>query len=368
MEIVRKIVPGKNILTYAQFVEILYNSLLAETAYILPNQEELVKSNCLLTSCWGLSMDEGFVTANQYYSLTESRGTESACVIINGHSYKVEDYIDIECVGLMVRYFYDNDGTIVAMEKKKHEKEVISSLDLISMSTLNEIRTSGGKIDYYESDREKNSLKLSNEAYILKNYEAAAPDEVAIPENGEVILLDYNRDKNFDVVLINEYTELVMSQMNVETGFIMGKGGKNINFDKDTVLVYNNGVIGSIEDITSGKTLSACCNDEGLARTIYVAQGAVEGMLSAISDEDVTIRGRSYKLSGAFSRDYVIKLGDSGIFYLNHRGEIAYFVSDDTSFRYGYLMGIGTEGAVSKKVLMKVLTKDEGIVIFNVRD
>lgn len=368
MEIVRKYLPGKNTLTYAQFVEILYNSLLAETAYIIPDQEELVEGNCLLSSCWGLSMDEGFVTANQYYSLTEKTGTQSPVMIINGQSYKVEDYIDIECVGLMVRYFYNKSGTIVAIEKKRHEKEVISSLDLINMPSLSTIRMSGGRIEYYDEDKDKCTLSLSNEAYVLKNYETALPSEVAIPQNGEIILLDYNNDKLFDVLLINDYTELVMSQKNEETGFIMGKGGKNITFDKDTILVYKNGVIGSLADITPGKTLSACCDDEGIARVIYVAEGAVEGMLSEISDEDITIRGRSYRLSGAFRRDYVIKLNDSGIFYLNHKGEIAYFVSDDTSFNYGYLMAIGADGVVSRKVLMKVLTKDDGIIIFNVKD
>lgn len=368
MEIIRKYQPERNKLTYAQLVEILYNSLLTQTVYMLPNHDELVKGNTLLESCWELSMNEGFVTANEYYSLTEPSGTEGKLMIINGRSYKVEDYIDIECVGLMVRYFYDKDGTIVALEKKRHEKEVISSLDLLSVPSLATIRMSGGRIEYYDSDRDKCTLSLSSEAYVLKNYETALPAEVAIPENGEVTLLDYNNDKLFDVLMINDYTELVMSQMNTETGFIMGKGGKSITFDEDTVLVYKNGAIASLEDITAGKTLSACCDENGFARVIVVAEGAVEGMLSAISDEDVTIRGRSYKLSGAFSRDYVIKLGDSGVFYLNHRGEIAYFVSDDTSFKYGYLMAIGTEGTVSEKVLMKVLTKDDGIVIFNVRN
>ncbi len=348
-------------LTRATAVQLLYNALLADTAYTLPPKYSLTKGDTLLESCHGLKLGSGLVTANRYYGISEDK-TDGNGLVINGIYYKAAENADTDCVGLYVDFFYDSANTVYAVSPSDYDKLTVEYDDIKGFAN--------NKYTYYKAKGKKTTASISKDAYVLKNYKPVLSTSAMLPGvNGEVTLIDYNDDGMYEIVFVNTYTEMIVTGINDDDKSITGKNGKTVKYtDADSVLVFKNGEIASFGDIAVGNTLSVCTAGEGFPVVVYVSDSTVEGSVTSLGKDDVYVRGHAYPLSNGFDTSVALKLGSSGVFYLNAKGEIVYFDSQSSTYKFGYLMGVDVSKGISSDVLFKVLTADNEIKIFTGKD
>lgn len=348
-------------LTFAATVQILYNSLLSDTAYSLPPQYSLIKSRSILESHYGLNVGSGLVTANRYYAIS-GKTTDGNGLIINGEYYRATEKVDINCVGLYVEFFYDENNTIVAVCPDKYEKLNISAKDIKGFSN--------NKYSYYKTNGKRATASVTSDSYILKNYKSVIGRTDMLPgDNGEVVLIDYNHDGIYEIVFINNYSEMVVSSVSEDNKSIVCKNGKTVEYeDADKVLVVIDGKIGSLADISKDSTISVCTSGKDEAVVIYVSYSKVEGTITMLGEDEVYIRGHMYPISSGFDKKNTLNLGEDGLFYLNHKGEVVYFDSQSSGIKFGYLIRTGIKAGLSGSALFKVLTADNEIKIFKGRE
>ncbi len=358
--IIKKVGYANALFTFAETLELLYNTLQAETINLLSPDGNRYESVSILENCWGLTVGTGFVTANRHYSLNGVVGFDSNQLIINGRAYLAGDGVDVDCVGLRVKYFYDDNGKITVLEKEEHKKLTVSSKDMISLSD--------GSFKYYDdSDRQK-TAKIADNAYILENYDVILSDSAAIPQNGDVTLLDYDNNGSYDVVFVNDYTEAVASYIDKDSEIISCKGGKTMEYEAEHILVYIDGIVSTVDNIKAGNTLSVVCGANGVADVVCVSTKTIQGAITSMSTGYVSIRGREYEISTGIDPRINMKVGDSGTFYINHKGAVAYYVSQSTSLQFGYLMDIGIKNGISDEVSVRILTENNDKTILSLKE
>lgn len=348
----------KTELTFASAVQLLYNAMQTKTAYLLPTDTRLREGATILETCYALETAEGLVTANGYYALTGDK-TDEGCLVINGVQYKTEEYIDADCVGLLVKFFYNEENKIVALEKEEFEKLAVAGEDVKSFSN-NSYR-------YYKENGKTASVKIAQDAYVLLNYEPAPKKQAMLPnECGELILIDYNCDNTYDVVFVNNFSETVVSGINTESGVISGKSGKSIRYkQEENLLIYKDGEIVDISYISLGSSITVCTAGDEKTTVIYLSDKTTEGTITKLGKDTVYIRGREYAVSKGFDTNITLKTGSCGIFYLNYNDEVIYFVSQSDSLKFGYLMRakMNRSGA-DDNALFKLLTAENEKLVY----
>lgn len=99
---------------------------------------------------------------------------------------------------------------------------------------------------------------------------------------------------------------------------------------------------------------------------VEVGTEAVDGKISRVNKDgdEFTIDGKVYELSDNYG-DSDLKVGDTGTFYLNYKGEIAFFDKDDDTGNYAMVVKGSGGGGDYEDVKVKLLTKDGKETVFN---
>lgn len=343
----------------------LYNSLLAKqpgNAYSSNAgfQIEAEGGATLLYSLYNGYEFKGIVNKNGYTSLVSSdRYKDSERVRIgdvemNGGETGIGKYLGYEIVGITVDSQKGaEDYTVVSFTTyNKNDGLTIRGDKLLSVPDTLTVKYDDG-----ESNKTR-TAKLTRNVSVIYNYQyisSYTEDDLYI-DNGYLKLVDNNRDGEYDVVFVFEYTTYFVSGVDTLTGYIYDTYGyEPIVVDDQTVITDAYGTTMSIAAVQPNDILSVYKpkhSSEGSVTVIEKSMAQpVEGEVESLHEDDGTIAvidGKEYRVSdryAALSQPNTtyrkIKLGMKGIFYINDDTEIYAIEVSACDFIYAYLISIG---------------------------
>lgn len=201
-------------------------------------------------------------------------------------------------------------------------------------------------------------------------------DTQVTPENlkinsGNLVLLDTDVNNVYDIVFVNEFTNIVVDTVSTVTGRVTDKyNGTSIVLDPEEETVqytlFKDGNEIETSDLEEWNVISyTTSRDKELIRG-YVTDESISGTVSQITSSGairLNDETTSYKVAKSYPNE--IKIRDTGRFYLDYEGKIAAVDKSDTSAdttaareQYGYLVNAAETGTLDTDVQFKIFTEN----------
>ena len=352
-----------------QFTMMLYNSLFIDSmgvSFIGANQEyRILKGNTLLENNFNLLEINGVVTANSITNLNFGRELANGNVNIDDVTYSVGKTNAEELIGYKVRAYYDEDTeTIVSIDSTRYTEAL--ELDIEDLEYKNNVYT------YYIGDRKK-TAKISAKADIIYNYEAVIfDDELMVPHEGKVTLLDHDSDNTYDtVIVISSESRVVQEYTKSQNSIAFKYSGGSINlddYDEDKIIVLKeDGTEGKLTSLVEWSVVNVCESPGGKFIELTISNSKVTGDVESITNSDgkriVTIDGKEYVVSYYYPNQdkNEITVGTTGVFYLDKYGKIAGVSFGESVWYFGYLMKtVFIDEHLDGAYLFKIFSEESG--------
>ena len=222
-------------------------------------------------------------------------------------------------------------------------------------------------VEYWEdkdTDTKTKKATIASGAKLIYNGIAETfTNELAVPEFGSIVLLDSDKNDEYDIVFVTNYTNYVVEDTSSSSYSIFDKYGKPaLKLDpEDTNLSFTirdiDGQEVAFADLKEWDVLSVTESNDKSVIDVVVSRNAVTGKVTEKSEEEVMIDGTAYKVAANYEED--INIGDEGTFYLDMENRIAAVDSTATlSGNYAYLVAAGSTGGVGGVVEFKVFDKE----------
>ncbi len=187
--------------------------------------------------------------------------------------------------------------------------------------------------------------------------------------SGNLFLLDTDVNNIYDIIFINEYTNLVVDTVSTVTGRVTDKyNGTSILLDpEEEDLMYTlikNGNEIETKDLKEWNVISyTTSRDKALIRG-YVTDESVSGTVTQIAANG-SVRFNNETTSYKIAKNYPnqIKVRDAGKFYLDYEGKIAAVDTNQavpegtTNEMYGYLVNAAETGTLETDVQFKIFNQ-----------
>ncbi len=331
----------------------------------------------MYTTYKGIFMEErlnlfkttGIVTNDGTANIVGSKDIADNHIVIDDTEYENPNNFE-GFLGKKVTAYYskdDEDCVLVYMYEAPGNSSVnIGSDDIVNF----------GKGEYtYRTDKKTNTTK---KAYLAKNYVLVYngisvtdgglySDALMVPENGGITLTDNNGDNKYDVVFVNEYRTMVVSNFDGENNVFYDKLKNDkldlSRYDKYIVCddefkeiniedIKKENVVLMIYESVSKDFARIVCNDS-------IAEGTVESKDTS-DDILITINGKEYKLTNELEKSNlsdVLSGGSKVKIYLNSNDEIAYFeLTEEQEQKAGVLRKLYTDDA-GENAYMKIFSE-----------
>ena len=262
---------------------------------------------------------EGIITANSKTSLISPNGGIKGCVEINGEIYETKNSNAQDYLGYYVEYFYrsDDEGqTIVYADPSKKSEDIrMYAEQILEFSDREYVfldRVGGSK-----ESKEKVDL-TADVIYNGKAMPEINNDDIYVPENGYVTLIDNDKDGVYDVVSIVDKNIVVLNYYD---------SGKYIFYDRyaiDKVIIdpdnkrhYINiqNVQGrklTLNELGQWDVLEIAQSEDGIITDILVCRETVSGKITSMGEDEegytyITLNDSKYRLGRKIS-EYLEKM------------------------------------------------------------
>ena len=326
--------------------------------------------------------NEGTMQSDGIVSIKADEPTKGVTVISN------ENYISADCdlstlVGCKVKFFYyDNKASkklLYAMSDKRFTEVLeLKAEELATTSSAYAL----DNIVYYKANGETEDAKIGKFAFVIYNN-----SRIGIPtvedlkiKTGSMRLVDNNDDEIFDIVIIEEYKNIFVSQVSKDNNTIVGKYSKTLALDSyENVTIISDGKEITIADVGSNVVISYIENKDKTKITMHVTSDMHSGMIKSsrfsrgrtvynIDDNEYRL-SEDYRELMSSSVVYVISpaIGKEYIYYLDIAGEIAEVQQADTNMQYALLMSVREaevyeDGDAYTRLLMPDNRKVSGVI------
>lgn len=322
-----------------------------ETVYEIDRDTTLRQSLTDGTGDATLYKREGIVLATAYsYLISEVPDLNNDEVVIDGVTYKTGQSNAADFLGQEVVFY--------AKERSGQKPEIVS----VRKSARTEItRIDGDDFLYFDASRavytddagkEKN-IQVSGFRFLLNGVPITKNEALAITNiNGRVDVI-VNSGADLSCVMIWNYTNhpVSVSQKGLvyfKDGFTLN-GKKFLNIDLDEtdvkfVVLSNEGVIVSPDDIQADDILSIYADQKGSRYTIYVSNQKITGTITMLDEDSVSIDDTAYPKHK--ETKLYASVGDAVVLQLDYLGRAAYAEKEETKEKYGYIVGVEKQNAL----------------------
>lgn len=339
----------KNI-TYAELRTAYYNALFTEVgnAFAADN----VKKQTFLELVYKGNICEGRVTATAYCSADGSETGSKKFVCIENVRYKTETDPS-EFFGCYVEFVVretDGEDTITFIKPKDgmNDEIEIEAEDIISYKNR--------KYEFYKSSGKRSSVSFADNAAIIFNGGTASDIDESdmIPADGKIKLIDNNDDSLYDAVFITSPELKEVSSVNANEMSVFCSDRTRYETQKYDEVIFD-GV--GINEIKKDSVINVFKNSAaGVIRIVGLTE-TLSGKLTAKSDEDMTVDGKSYKLVSNVIYETQPKVGENINVVLDYAGRIAK-VSVISSKNAGFLIKASANDDIEGAVYIKILNAD----------
>lgn len=360
-------------LTTQGFVKTLINVLETEVVdveAILKRKTELIVSYTtdgtkdLMGYALDIFREEGLVDTNAYTSINGLSDLGENEIRIKGNIYTIENVAWADFLGYNVECYYkkgDNDvrREVLYIEEYRNEYVTVESEYIVKEAVT--------KTDfkYYRDDekRKTQNLKIAKSAALIYNGGLKILDAFHLcPTDGNVTLIDNNRDNIYDVIIVMNYRAILVSGISENTHSISDVlGGASIVLDPDdddySFFIEIDGKKGEFSDIAVRNVISYAesTGNKRNVKYVKVSTRYIEGKVDTIGDDEVSINGVEYILNKNMVDS--VSLNNYGVFYLDINGKIvAKKLENDVV--YGYLNELYKETGLRKRVQAQIYTEN----------
>ncbi|MBR2916660.1 MAG: S-layer homology domain-containing protein, partial [Clostridia bacterium] len=322
------------------------------------------------------------------------RGTSETT--LNGGSTLSEDRIQIndeifiegtasakQLLGHNVVYYARIDATsdektviVVRSQASKNNTLTLTSEEIDNATgTVSE----GITIEYTKENmsNSRTAKTVINPVFIYNGkYDTQITAENLEISSGNLVLLDTDVNNIYDIIFINEFTNIVVDTVSTVTGRVTDKyNGTSIVLDPDEEEVQytllKDGQEIEPKDLQEWNVISYTTSRDRTLIRGYVSTESIVGTVTQISS-DGGIRFNNETTSYMIAESYPneINVRDSGRFYLDYEGKIAAVDPTETTGTvatetYGYLVGAAETGVFDTDVQFKIFTQAGETRIFN---
>ena len=237
-------------------------------------------------------------------------------------------------------------------------------------------------INYLEGRNSRRAV-LSPMADIIYNGVNAGDFDITAytPYNGDVTLIDYDGDDEYDVALIREYKTMYVESISngsyKVSGQLDGESG-TIELDPDNPnyqyrVIYDGDVL-EFEDIGVKSLISIAESLDGTYKEVQISEEVVPGTIDELSEDgnvvSITVGGETYDVLPYITKTNIpFKAGDDMNFYIDFRGNVGYYkVNTKVGSSYAYVIGVSQDKGIDGGARLKLLDEDGSINIYDCKD
>ncbi len=322
----------------------------------------------LIEKNFGIAYAEGKLMGTPYGNSESSEFVGNDRVVISGKNYVIKgDVSGLDLLGHNVTYFYDTDSEEIlhiAIEKQKKDDLVINIADIQ--------RISGTSVSYNKNGSLKNvNLKTENVIYNGFLQGTRVAEKLADLNKGIVILRDTDRDSQYDMMMVYDYTNLTVGGTKQDKTLVYNKiqGGANLDLtDVEVIEVTKYGEKIDFAEINDGDSLSVMTADNGKVIKIIVNTDEVIGALNSFDGEYAVIDGGEYLVEKSYRSSFLkkVKTGSNAAFVLDPFGNVVYVNVDSEEWQFGYILKRYFED--DDNLGLKILTEDGERKIINLAE
>jgi len=373
--------------TRGDVAQLVFNSLtvnLMEQTGFGTNTSYEVVDKTLLYDKLNVEKAYGQITGTYETTLNGGATTDRDRIMIAGKQYLEGDTIASQLLGFNVLYYARIDKTtdertlILAREQENKNKTVrVNSDDIVSVTGDADAVKS---FVYWPSENDSNTRTASIAAdavYIYNGkYKTGVTNDMMKPTSGNVTLLDADTNGVYEIVFINQLTNLVVDTVSTVTGRVTDKYlNGSLVFDKNNESVIytliKNGESIDITDLKEWNVISYTVSDDRLLIKGYVSDAYLSGTVTEATAEGYRIGGSETLHKKAANYTGEIALRDKGNFYLDIEGKIAAVDpnavvegSQATGKNYAYLSGAAMNDKFNTTAQFKLFTmKGETVIL-----
>jgi len=283
----------------------------------------------------GLSFNEGVIEAVEYTDLVEPVGTGSSIVTIDSLSYNDISGISSAYLGERVYFLSDERDNVTYMWRNPE----IGTRMMVMCEDI--IKSDSSSLTYYDetSDKER-KLSLESPIYFIKN--GAASGDFRLNNlkrtNGKLVHIDNDGNGRIDVIKLYEPKVIVVDYVGVD-GKRLSIGAQNGDTLEvpsfSELIITKNGFVMPYSEIPSGSLVYAYVSDDKKHVELEVSLESVTGEVEAITDDEVTLDGETYRFSDYYTVNTAIiddiRVGAEVSFLLDERGLIVWAVNDNVT-------------------------------------
>lgn len=291
--------------------------------------------------------DKGIVTANERTSLVSSNGMGKGKVKIGEYVYESGASDAGEYLGKCVDYIfkvdkYSGENTVVCVyNSEKYNKEfTINARDILKFDFADR------RYIYETGENRQKNITFEKDADIIYNSKAATIQSSEFkPESGGVTLLDNDKDGEYEVVFIDSYIQIFVSDVDSVNGRIYDDEYTQ-NFvdlklnDNDTeyIITDKSGRTHKLFEIEKKNIISAAVSKDGKYAKLIFCGDSAEGVVQSVNIEEniIKIADVEYNISSRLYGGPAVSPGERVTAYLDYEGSVAAFerTSDELNFAY----------------------------------
>ncbi len=365
-------VPVKSEVELGQFLKMIYNILHAPacvlTGYGSDAVDFRISEDCLgVEYLFNIVLDRGIVTATPASSLTKGNsGVKPGCVTVDGyiHAYSGDS---TEFFGYSVDYYYKKNTSLYdIIYMKKSDLNETMTLDYDKIVGYSNFTYS------YDANNTVKKVNIEPDTDIIYNGVACiAPSNAdMVPQFGQVILIDNDNDRKYEVAHIENYEFMVVDSVNVEKQIIKDKDKTTtLNLeDADEVLITLGDKVYSLDRLYMGNLLKIkrSKEDSGYYQVmIEINKDEVAGAaITATGKNTITVLGKTYPLWDNMkpsSRANIV-VGKIVSLYISD-GIVVRIEKENSNNNYAYLLAISKPETFSDEIQFKLVLSDTTAVI-----
>lgn len=288
---------------------------------------------------------------------------------------------------------------VYVKKNKKNDYQVIAVVagvygETFALLSDDVVGYKAGKLEYYvdsANSSKTKEIKVADGAKVVYNKGAADKkiSEVIAAEDVQLMFIENTGDTTYDVVIAIEYFNALVGEVDADRDKIE-INGTMVTFDFedeeiDIVLEDAEGNELTLADFAEDDVvavLSDASNPESFRsfkdyiKVIKLSDAAVTGTV----EETFTSNGKDYIVVDGEDIEIAVndkgnpvvdlKVGDEGIFYIGMTGKVIEFDGSSVGDNYGYVVeaAISDSSFTADKWQVKILTKNDGVVTYDVTD
>ena len=321
-------------LTIDEAFKLIYNSLFIalseQTEFGKKVSYSSDKGNTLLNTFLEIDYTEGLLEDNSYSSLSGDSNIKDGAISVNGIVMENATNQAKSYLGYNVRAYYKTDDTkafmYITLLSDKNECITVDAEDILPASTLTLLKYKQGK------NKTQKTAKITANAYYIKNGEAikSLTDSDLKIKSGTVTLLDYDGNKVYDAIFIDEFQTMLYKSRSNDKKTLYGYYDEKINLEnEENTVIYKDGEEVLFKQLMPYDVIAV---SKGKNYTkIEICTNVIQGNLSEISEDKYIIDGKEYKLAYEYEHSALKKpsVGTNGDFYIGKNNLIAYFEEEN---------------------------------------